>query len=68
MKIEDRKDLPIRFYDCPGIDKEEDRTMTLDVLEAVINGHVKDDSKVHVLRCHTCVKELDLGLHEIIQK
>ncbi|XP_022309286.2 interferon-induced protein 44-like [Crassostrea virginica] len=45
MKIEDRKDLPIRFYDCPGIDKEEDRTMTLDVLEAVINGHVKDDSK-----------------------
>lgn len=68
MKIEDRKDLPIRFYDCPGIDKEEDRTMTLDVLEAVINGHVKGDSKVHVLRCHTCVKELDLGLHEIFQK
>lgn len=40
------KELPIRFYDCPGIDEEEDRTMTLDVLEAVIKGHVKPDSKV----------------------
>lgn len=40
------KDLPIRFYDCPGIDHDEEKTMTLDVLEAVINGHVKGDAMV----------------------
>lgn len=40
------KDIPIRLYDCPGISNEEHDTMDLDVLEAVINGHIKGDSKV----------------------
>lgn len=46
INVEDKKDIPIRFYDCPGIDGDEDRTMTVDVLEAVIKGHVKPDSTV----------------------
>nr|XP_022308769.1 interferon-induced protein 44-like isoform X2 [Crassostrea virginica] len=45
LRMDGGKVLPIRFYDCPGIDKDEDVTMNLDVLEAVINGHVKGDSK-----------------------
>lgn len=46
MAVGGTKNLPIRFYDCPGIDQDEDETMNLDVLEAIINGHVKGDSQV----------------------
>nr|XP_022296599.1 interferon-induced protein 44-like isoform X2 [Crassostrea virginica] len=45
LTVEDKKDIPIRLYDCPGISNDEHDTMDLDVLEAVINGHIKGDSK-----------------------
>ena len=38
--------LPIRFYDCPGIDGDEDERMDLQVLESVIDGHIRGDAKV----------------------
>ena len=40
--------LPIQFFDCPGIDNDEDETMTLDVLQAVIRGHVNENAKVFI--------------------
>ena len=46
ITLEDRNVLPIRFYDCPGIDEDEDEIMNIDVLEAVIKGHVRGDSQV----------------------
>ncbi|XP_022310669.2 interferon-induced protein 44-like isoform X1 [Crassostrea virginica] len=44
LKVGDTRVVPIRFYDCPGINEDEYNTMNLDVLEAVIKGHVKEDS------------------------
>lgn len=62
MTVGGTKNLPIRFYDCPGIDNDEDETMDLDVLEAIINGHIKGDSKVHkLLRKHSLSALIQLG-------
>ena len=55
------KNLPIRFFDCPGINHDEDETMTLEVLEAVINGHVIGDSKVFTTNAHILQKQFSIS-------
>lgn len=46
IKIGGSRVLPIRFFDCPGIDAAEYERMDQKVLEAIVNGRVRGNTKV----------------------
>lgn len=55
MKLENKRSLPINFYDCPGINADEDERMNLQVLEAVIKGHVRGNVQVVIVQHFSCL-------------